>query len=291
MKRLLLPSFLLLGACAAPAAVSDSEPEVASDTAIDWQSAVESEADALRELHADAEVRIVVLDVSGANVLAQHGDVDVAIPTGSTIKPLTVFAALSVGLDPALEIDASAPLRLGDQTIQDARNNGVLTLSEAIAKSSNIAVARALQEVSWQEVYAEVATMVPLPASKGMTLPEAVGHLDGFVTRVPLQALVGGYAQMTGEPEGDAVLEMLRLAVTSDGTGERAAVAGVEVLGKTGTARLDGAQDAVFVGRAGDGETAVWIGVSVHDVPEDAYGGSLAAPAFAHIVERGLTRP
>ncbi|MFK7987958.1 MAG: penicillin-binding transpeptidase domain-containing protein [Sandaracinaceae bacterium] len=99
---------------------------------------------------------------------------------------------------------------------------------------------------------------------------------------------LAGYAQMSTTPEGELVLEMLRLAVTEDGTGSAAKVEGLEVLGKTGTSRLDDVQGAVFVGRVGDGDTSTWIGVSVHGVASDAYGGSVSAPAFAHIVETAL---
>ena len=288
MKRLLLSSALVTTACAAPTPPASPASVEVSEPSTDWAGIVDAEARALGEAHPGAQVRVVVFDADAGEVLATHGDVSAPTPTGSTIKPLTVWAALAVGLDPNLEIDASAPLKVGDQTIQDAANNGVLTLPQAIAKSSNIAVARVVQAVPWQEVYAAVRKRVPLPDPEGMTLVEAVGQLDGFATRVPLEALVRAYASMEHEPHGDAVLDMLRLAVTEDGTGRRAVVDGLEVLGKTGTARIEGVQDAVFVGRAGDGTQAVWIGVSVHDVPEDAYGGSVSAPAFARIAAAGL---
>ncbi len=264
---------------------TNSEPQ---PTATDWAAAVASEADALEAAHAGAEVRIVVLDASGTSVLASHGDVEVAKPTGSTIKPLTVHAALVLGLDPAATIDTSAPLKIGEDTIEDSRNNGLLTLREAIAKSSNIAVARVLQTMQWQDVYAEVARRVALPDPAEMSLRDAVGQLDGFNTVVPLRDLVSAYAQMSAAPQGEAVLDMLRLAVTEDGTGSAATVEGLGVLGKTGTSRLDDVQGALFVGRVTDGDSSTWIGVSVHGVADDAYGGSVSAPAFAHIVQAAL---
>lgn len=293
--RLLLTSIAcLVGACAAtPAetqtpqsATSPAEPEPAEVT--DWAGAVTREASALQAAHPGSEVRIVVMDESGASVLASFGETELARPTGSTIKPLTIYAALVHGLDPTMTIDASAPLVVGDETIEDARNNGVLTLAEAIAKSSNIAVARAVQTVAWEEVYAEVGRLVALPEPTGMTPRDAIGQLDGFKTTVPLRDLVAGYAQMSQAPQGETVLEMLRLAVTEVGTGSAARVEGMDVLGKTGTSRIDDVQGAVFVGRVHDADTSTWIGVSVHGVTRDAYGGSVAAPAFAHIVESAL---
>lgn len=287
MRRLLLP-LCLVAACSTPAAVAEPEPPAASVVTLDWQSAVDAEADVLTTAFSDASVRIVVLDESGTSMLASHGDVATPTPTGSSIKPLSVFVALGEGLDPSLEIDASAPLDVGGETIRDARNNGVLSLPMAIAKSSNIAVAQAVQTVSWQAVYAKVDAMVGLPDPSGMSLRDALGQLDGFHTAVPLRDLVGAYASMTDQPHGEAVFDMLRLAVTEDGTGTQAAVAGLDILGKTGTARQGDVQDAVFVGRASDGDTTVWVGIAVHDVPQDAYGGRVAAPAFAHIVEAVL---
>jgi len=204
------------------------------------------------------------------------------------MKPLTIYAALLHGLDPALEIDASAPLELGEDTIVDAQNNGVLTLSEAIAKSSNVAVARAVRTVSWQDVYEQVGRLIPLPDPDGMSLRDAIGQLDGFKSTVPLRPLVSAYAQMSTTPQGEVVLGMLRLAVSEEGTGTAAKVDGLEVLGKTGTSRIDDVQGAVFVGRVTGGEETAWIGVSVHGVAADAYGGSVSAPAFAHIAKAVL---
>lgn len=297
MRLLLSSTLCVMAACAAspsapemprsPAPTAAPEAE-AEPVAAGWAGAVASEAGALQAAHPGAEVRIVVLDATGTTVLASHGDVEVAKPTGSTMKPLTVYAALTQGLDPGMEIDASAPLKLGDDTIVDARNNGVMTLAEAVAKSSNIAVARAVQTLSWPDVYAQVGDLVPLPDPEGMSLRDAIGQLDGFKSTVALRALVAAYAQMSTTPEGGLVLEMLRLAVTEDGTGSAARVDGLEVLGKTGTSRLDDVQGAVFVGRVTDGDTSTWIGVSVHGVAADAYGGSVSAPAFAHIAETAL---
>lgn len=291
--RLLLTSLLGVTAACAPTPSETKTPRnpttsvEAERTTPDWSGAVASEAKALQAAHPGAEVRIVVLDASGTRVLASHGETDVAKPTGSTMKPLTIYAALLHGLDPTLEIDASAPLKLGEDTIVDARNNGVMTLSEAIAKSSNVAVARAVQSVSWQDVYKQVDGLVPLPDPEGMSLRDAIGQLDGFKSTVALRQLVSAYAQMSATPQGEVVLDMLRLAVSEEGTGTAAKVEGLEVLGKTGTSREGDVQGAVFVGRVGNAERSTWIGVSVHGVAADAYGGSVAAPAFAHIARAG----
>ncbi len=277
---------------AAEAAAAESEPSPAAADPARWSAAIEAEAVALKAAHPGAEVRIVVLDAAESTLLAAYGEVTAPTPTGSTMKPLTVYAALVEGLDPRLQIDASAPLQIEGTTIEDARNNGVLTLSEALAKSSNIAVAKVVLSVGWERLYAAVGAMVPLPDGAGSTMLEAIGQLDGFTTQVPLQTLVAAYAAMDDDSdEGAAVLEMLRLAVTDEGTGERAAVRGIGVLGKTGTAQGPAGQTAVFVGRARGERDEVWVGVNVRGVGKDAYGGSVAAPAFAHIIEAALMKP
>lgn len=294
MRWLNVSVLCLLGACAGPATTpaapsTPEAPPTASASTVDWARAVETTASAIEAEHPGAVVRVVVLDDSGASMLASHGDVETAAPTGSTMKPLTVYAALERGLDPSLTIDASAPVTIDGETIQDARNNGELSLAQAIAVSSNIAVAKVLQTVPWTEVYTDVGAMVPLPNVEGSSMIEGVGQLDGFTTAVPLHTLVRAYATMAvDEKHGAAVLEMLKLAVTDAGTGEQAAVAGLEVLGKTGTARNDGTTDAVFVGRVRGAGTSAWIGVSVHDEGEDIYGGSVSAPAFAAIAKAAL---
>lgn len=292
MRWLSISTVLLLGACAgSPDTPQPAQPSAEAPTA-DWAAAVEAEVSALKVAHPGAVVRIVVMDDAGETVLASHGEVTTASPTGSTMKPLTVFAALGHGLDPATMLDASAPVEVDGETIHDAGKGGMLSVSQAIAVSSNVAVVQVLRAVPWQKVYAEVATLVPLPEVAGMRMLDAVGQLDGFATAVPLQSLVSAYAGMAKDGErGAAVLDMLRLAVSDAGTGERARVQGLDVLGKTGTARNDGTTDAVFVGRASDGTTSVWIGVSVQDEGEDIYGGSVSAPAFAHIVEATLSLP
>ena len=301
MRRPLLLSLALLGACASPPTSTEGpaagpgpksppfpkSPQVAS---VDWNSAVQAEVRALREQLPGARVRVVVLDPTGSTVLASHGDVDGKAPTGSTIKALTIHAALAAGLDPETRLDTSQPVRVGERRFQDLHDNGTVDVPMALAKSSNVAVVRAVQAVSWREVYAAVAERVSLPPLDGITEAQALGQLDGLETQVSLRNLVSAYARMATQEHGADVLDMLRLAVGPRGTGARAQVPGVEVLGKTGTARNDGVQHALFIGQVTDDSTSAWIGVAIDDVPHDVWGGTLAAPVFARIVQ-GALRP
>ncbi|MEM7157968.1 MAG: penicillin-binding transpeptidase domain-containing protein [Myxococcota bacterium] len=259
--------------------------------ALDWASAVQAEAATLEAEYPDGTVQIVVFDASGDTVLASHGDIDQATPTGSTMKSLTIYAALAEGLDPSITLDASQPVVVDGHEIYDAHDNGVLTLPQAVARSSNIALARVLQATPWKAVYARVAAMVPLPESGDESLGVAVGLLDGFSSEVPLHDLVRAYAKMGAAPDGEPVLDMLRGAVGPDGTGDQAVVPGLDVLGKTGTSGEPGSRVAVFVGRVSDGETTAWIGVSVLGAGKGGFGGSVSAPAFARIVKTVFERP
>jgi peptidoglycan glycosyltransferase len=83
--------------------------------------------------------------------------------------------------------------------------------------------------------------------------------------------------------------------VVRSGTGRRAAVAGVAVAGKTGTAELrDAPSHAWFIGFAPYGGSGRKIAVSVL-VENGVYGGTAAAPAAADIVDAavklGLIQP
>jgi cell division protein FtsI (penicillin-binding protein 3) len=98
------------------------------------------------------------------------------------------------------------------------------------------------------------------------------------------------------EDTAKQVLKMLGTVVGPKGTGQRAAVEGYQVGGKTGTAHK--------VGRSGyeDSEyTAVFAGVAplsdpdlvlvvIVDEPQgkEYYGGEVAAPVFSRVMEQAL---
>jgi cell division protein FtsI (penicillin-binding protein 3) len=93
------------------------------------------------------------------------------------------------------------------------------------------------------------------------------------------------------------VIGMMEQVVTTGGTGKKAQVEGYRVSGKTGTSR----KTIVGVGGYGDDYFAVFAGVApvrnprlaivvvIDDPRGDAYyGGDVAAPVFAGIMEQAL---
>ena len=92
-----------------------------------------------------------------------------------------------------------------------------------------------------------------------------------------------------------AVRAMLEAAVQPGGTGPRARIVGWRVAGKTGTAHKQEnggyAADkyiASFVGLAPVSAPRVVIGVMIDEPAGDYYGGSVAAPVFAEVMQATL---
>ncbi len=91
-----------------------------------------------------------------------------------------------------------------------------------------------------------------------------------------------------GEPISPRTAEQLRemmLSVVDDGTGSNAAIEGVEVGGKTGTAQDDDDLTVWFVGFA---EDDVAVAVAIPDAGADATGGAVAAPIAREVMQAAL---
>jgi cell division protein FtsI (penicillin-binding protein 3) len=131
---------------------------------------------------------------------------------------------------------------------------------------------------------------------------------NGGVSRPPrlIAATIGADGKRVDVPEmpgrrvispltASAINDMLRGVVTG-GTGQRAAIPGYTVAGKTGTARKPpyrpGVYMASFAGFA-PAEAPRLAAIVVIDQPgpgESYYGGDIAAPVFARIMSEALTR-
>lgn len=270
----------------APAEVR--EVPTADVTAVNWQARVDAQAARLQSEHPGSDVRIVVESLaSGSSTrLAGYGDTAGRAPTGSTLKPITVFAALKLGLDPAMTLDCAGAVTLGEASVRDYTDHGSLTVTEVIARSSNVGIARIAEQVDATALYEGAGELVPLPPRAELDAASAVLTVIGHGVTLSLEELVAGYRTVaTDSTHGPTMMKMLRAAVGPDGTGTGGWVEGVTRGGKTGTAAHDGKHDALFVGLADVGGQSVIVGVAVAGLPTTESGGGVAAPAFARLVE------
>ena len=239
---------------------------------------------------------VVVLDVATGEVLAmvnlpsynpnavgggsqdahRNRAVTDLIEPGSTMKPITVAAALGAGkVTPATRFDTSPGyMSLGRYTIRDHHNYGVLDVSGIITKSSNLGAVKLAEPLSPQYFYEFIRSFGYGQAPNSGFPGEAIGSLreparwDGLtkatmaygygLSATPLQiavayAALGNHgrlitptfvkgqvneARQVVKPEiADQVLRMMQTVTEPGGTATQAAILGYHVAGKTGTAR------------------------------------------------------
>ncbi len=200
---------------------------------------------------------------------------------GSTVKPLSVLAALESGRYTPDTVLDTAPgyTSVGRKLIEDPRDYGALTLTQVLAKSSQVGVTKVAMDLPQHAIF-DVMSRAGLGAAPGTGLP---GETLGVFTPVDLNKRIGratlafGYG-LTATPMQLAqtyltlaaggvrrpvtvfldghqlpdervfeerhvreVWRMMEQVVTPQGTARAARVAGYRVAGKTGTARKVGA--------------------------------------------------
>ncbi len=196
---------------------------------------------------------------------------------GSTLKPFTIACALESGKFSAGTVIDTTPgsLQIGDRTIRDVHNYGVLTVAGVIEKSSNVGaskIALALNKTSLWEMLrhvgfgqttgAQLPGEVPgllTPPARWVPVEQASISFGYGISVTPLQ-LARAYLVLANDgealpltlvhsdtpPQGERVMSvttarrlqsMLELAVSDAGTGKAAQVADYRVAGKTGTVR------------------------------------------------------
>ena len=269
------------------------------------------------------------------NTMRNRAVVDAYEP-GSTIKPFTALAALESGrYTPETMIDtAPGYFKVGNKLIEDPINRKSLSLGQSIQKSSQVAFAKLALDLEQDAVF-DVLARAGLGNYVGVELPgEAYGKLSSTQLKYPVvrATLAYGYglsvspiqlAQAyltlashgmrlpisivksdvpnTGERVFEAqatkdVLTMMELVTAREGTAANAAVSGYRVAGKTGTARMIGANGydderhiAWFAGVAPVSDPKVVMIIVINEAKAGrSGGGKVAAPVFARVAERSL---
>ncbi|MDE0692229.1 MAG: penicillin-binding transpeptidase domain-containing protein [Gammaproteobacteria bacterium] len=212
-------------------------------------------------------------------VVRNHALTDQFEP-GSTVKPVTVLAALETGeYRGDTEIDTSPGwFRVGRKLIEDPLNRGVLTLAGVVAKSSQVGITKVALALEERAVFDALrragfgsSSITGLPEeTAGFLTDRDLGHPIGRATiaygygltvsaaqlaKVYLTLASGGVRRelnllrdarpLPPERVFDAelvaeVVAMMRGVVAVGGTAPKASVAGYSVAGKTGTVRKVG---------------------------------------------------
>ena len=197
---------------------------------------------------------------------------------GSTMKPFAIAKALDMGIVDPLTTIQTAPgkLTIGDRTIGDTHDYGLLTVAEIVSKSSNIGTAKIALEISPQtlyDTYSELgfgkaphigfpgATSGRLRPGKSWRPVEQVTISYGHGVTVSLMQMVRAYTALARNGDvidltlfkrdaneklqGTQVFKpetarrmraMMMATVKKGGTASIVNVAGYSVAGKTGTA-------------------------------------------------------
>ena len=268
----------------------------------DVEAIVRAELEHL-ERNGATRAAIVVLAPDDGRVLAAlgsgpEGDAEAErdAPNGSTTKPFTIAAALEAGLDPARRFEGGERWRDAEgRELVDAHPRESLDARDVITHSSNVGAGRIVEAVGGEAIR-EMLDLVGIAGESESWTARGSG-VDAHITPLRLAGAYaafanGGYAieptadgsgtrrRVMREATANTMLGMLESAVSDEGTGSRARVEGVRVAGKTGTTRTGA---AVFAGIA-PVDAPRWVVVVRVEAP-DAYGGSVAAPAFARIVQ------
>lgn len=194
---------------------------------------------------------------------------------GSTMKPFTVAAALEMGMvTPATTIDTRpGSLRVGNKTIHDHRDYGVIDITTVLTKSSNVGTSKLALAMDPQMLphYLQrfgfgLETAITFPGESDGLLPvrsrwedvERAALSYGYGLSVSAVQLAQAYAVIGNDgvkvpltlnkvdqpPKGEQVVgtatarelvDMLETVVSQVGTARRAKVPGYQVAGKTGT--------------------------------------------------------
>ena len=271
------------------------------------------------------QAALVCIEPDSGRVVALVGGLDFAAssfnraaqakrPAGSVFKPLVYAVALEHGWQPDSLID-DTPLTIDtgqgnswSPKNADGKYHGRISLSHALAISSNVAAARLLQQVGVEpvrELARQAGIASPIPGDLSLALgavdvspmemtaafavfanggmfhePVLIDHIE----TADGQYLSGGGGGRRVLPEDVARrMKTMLTGVVREGTGSLAALPGGAVAGKTGTSNDN--RDAWFIGFTGQYLAGVWVGYDHNEeLGEREGGGRTAAPIWRNFM-------
>ncbi|MDF1821602.1 MAG: penicillin-binding transpeptidase domain-containing protein [Alcanivoracaceae bacterium] len=222
---------------------------------------------------------------------------------GSTVKPLTVAAALEANMvTPRTSVDTRpGSIRVGSKTIRDHRNYGVIDITTVLTKSSNVGttkLALSMDEHMLPALFEQFgfghSTGIVFPGESDGMLPLRAQWRDieraalsyGYGLSVTALQLAQAYQVLANDgvrmplsmtrvsqpavgervlraDTARAIVSMLETVVSTEGTARRARVNGFDVAGKTGTVHK-----LTENGYADDRYTGLFAGVAPADDPQ-----------------------
>ncbi len=239
---------------------------------------------------------------------------------GSAFKPFLYQIALDLGYNPSTELTDVARTfqyyRNGKRVIWRPKNYesnfvGFIKLREALVHSRNLATINLVTEIGVERIFEKLKPLKisHIPQDMSISLgnlgispvkmaeiysafangghmiePRLISKVVSRDGTVIYEAKNQEIADFTRPEQAYLMTDILRDVVIR-GTGRNAQVAGVEVVGKTGTTNRN--VDAWFCGYSPAQEVIVWIGRDNNrPIGKGATGGATAAPAFAYFFKR-----
>jgi 1A family penicillin-binding protein len=243
---------------------------------------------------------------------------------GSAFKPFVYAAAMRAGMTPATTVD-DEPVEVEQgrnvwrPSNYDGSYLGKISLTKALAVSSNAAAVRVSQEVGIPNVILAArrnGISSPLPNFPAMALgavevtplelvaayapfangglrvhPRLVRRIEAADGTVLWSAEIARADTVMDPRDAYQITSMLR-GVVDNGSGRTIREMGVEgpVAGKTGT--TNNAEDVWFIGYSPTLVAGVWFGYDTpRSIAPHATGGHLAAPAWAEFYLHGWQEP
>ena len=227
---------------------------------------------------------------------------------GSTFKLVTASAALEQNVCYPQQVFncANGELKYRGQSITDHKPFSNLTFEEVLVTSSNIGATKIALKLGllhavarWSDVstaflaFGYEILVTPVQMTQAFNVLANGGYLmpPRLVTRVGERETARPRAsRIISDLTRDRMVSILQ-GVVEKGTGQKAAIAGLDVAGKTGTAKkvVNGKYTKSYMSSFGGffpaGDPRVTIYVVIDEPQEVYYGGDVAAPLFREIAE------